>query len=176
MSAYGAIAAPTPKAALVPRFYPNSPHPLTTFPISLDQAPKELIENMYEVFAEELESESTATRLMSIWCGAENTQRAKPIPRKGLSTLRPSSAITSGRHLRPWLRSFTTRHRVLVRRVWQKLKRGDRGEIAWADSTTCMYDGSCGQAKRCVLQQTKLPWTKQPCKPALPRGRILVID
>jgi hypothetical protein len=56
MSAYGAIQAPKQLATLKVLSYPiKAPWTLTTHPVSADEAPRELKEYLYGVFAAELE-------------------------------------------------------------------------------------------------------------------------
>ncbi|ORX35795.1 hypothetical protein BD324DRAFT_661160 [Kockovaella imperatae] len=55
MSAYGAISAPTPIAELTSRLWPIPSGSVSTHPISFADAPEEMMQYMYEVFAKELE-------------------------------------------------------------------------------------------------------------------------
>lgn len=57
MSAYGSISAPVPKASLAPLVFPLKSGTLSTHPISAADAPKELVEYLYQVFAQEVEGQ-----------------------------------------------------------------------------------------------------------------------
>lgn len=57
MSAYGSISAPVPKASLEPLVFPLKSGRLSTHPISAADAPKELVDYLYQVFAQEVEGQ-----------------------------------------------------------------------------------------------------------------------
>ena len=57
MSAYGAMAAPQPKEALEPLYYPLKSGGISLHPVSAAEAPDGLVSYLHEVFARELEGE-----------------------------------------------------------------------------------------------------------------------